>query len=159
MKNSQNAIYKSFIKRKFTLNNVYDCPVNEFYLLLFTDLNGRCLQLGVGSCLQHFLPILWKSRTVLNNYVVDLKNHNRLVRGIWIYFNELKISSCDRWAIDTIRILTPGKHQSYNQQHKFICRNFSIWNIQLCKIITKHSSIYNIDYKKVGNEPTSQTKN
>ena len=27
----------------------------------------------------------------------------------------------DRWTIDTIRMLIPGNHQSYNQQHKFIC--------------------------------------
>ena len=30
------------------------------------------------------------------------------------------------WTIDKMRVLTPRNHQLYNQQRKFICRNYSM---------------------------------
>ena len=72
-------------------------------------------------------------------------------------YNRRGLLKCrDRWKIDTIQILTPGNLKSYNQLYKFICRIYSIWNIQLCSRITKHSSTPNTDYEKAGSEPTAQ---
>ena len=117
---------KSFIKRKFTRMCSIALWTN---CICYTSLT-YC---GEGSCLQHVLPILWKSRTILNNYVVYLKTIT---------------VECEILEYTWMNMLTPGNHQSYDQQHKFICRNFSIWHMQLCNIITKHSSIYNTDYKR-----------
>ena len=51
---------------------MYDCAVNELYLLPFTDLNGRYGGFFVATRFADFMKVMG----YLNNYVVELKTHN-----------------------------------------------------------------------------------